>query len=60
MATSIPSSRACNWCPNPGADCCIRVHPSPEGGHHVYAHRICAAVRGVGWLYRILTPGPAR
>ena len=38
-------SRACTYCPQPEADCCVRVHP--DSRQHIYAHQICAAVRGV-------------
>lgn len=49
-------ARHCTYCPHPGADCCLRVHQ--DSGQHIYAHQICAAVRGV-WppLYVFLEDG---
>ncbi|MFE5940153.1 hypothetical protein ACFQ69_32850 [Streptomyces sp. NPDC056470] len=40
--------RACTYCPNPGADTCVRTHPD---GQHIYAHRACAEDRGDTILY---------
>ncbi|MFJ3904659.1 hypothetical protein [Streptomyces sp. NPDC090025] len=48
MAEYSDRPKHCTYCPNPGADCCVRVHPD---GQHIYAHRICATVRGVPYRY---------
>ncbi len=48
MATVRRRLRACNYCPHPGADCCVRVAPD---GKHVYAHRACAEDRGISPMY---------
>ncbi|MET8506813.1 hypothetical protein ABZV60_19475 [Streptomyces sp. NPDC004787] len=48
MATRTGRPRHCAYCTEAGADCCVRVHP--DGGH-VYAHRGCAARRGVKPMY---------
>lgn len=47
------SRRACAYCPQPGADVCIRDYPSDSGGtgYSVYAHRACAEQRGVPVLW---------
>jgi hypothetical protein len=44
-------SRPCAYCPEPGADVCIRTQPYEAGGAHIYAHHSCAAKRGVRPLY---------
>ncbi|MFE5630593.1 hypothetical protein [Streptomyces sp. NPDC056543] len=48
-------SRSCTYCPHPGPDCCVRVQ---QDGSHVYAHRICAAVRGVHPRYVFIDDVP--
>ncbi|MFF2331867.1 MULTISPECIES: hypothetical protein [unclassified Streptomyces] len=48
-------ARHCTYCPHPGADCCVRVQM--ETGQHIYAHKICAAVRGVPRHYVFLDDG---
>ncbi|MEU7293319.1 hypothetical protein AB0A76_08965 [Streptomyces exfoliatus] len=45
------SGRACTYCLEPDADACVRTQPDEAGGAHVYAHRKCAAKRGVSPLY---------
>ncbi|MFJ4870516.1 hypothetical protein [Streptomyces sp. NPDC088757] len=49
--------RACTYCPEPDADVCVRTRRDESGGAHVYAHRECAAERGVIPLY-VFTDGP--
>lgn len=51
--------RHCTYCPQAGADCCIRVHESVSGGSStsVYAHRSCAEARRVTVLYSIVPAG---
>jgi hypothetical protein len=47
--------RECAYCPEPGADVCVRQHTSASGpGLSVYAHRACAEVRNVPVLYELL------
>jgi hypothetical protein len=47
--------RDCRYCPEPGADVCIRVLDSGSGpGFSVLAHRACAEERGVPVLYAIV------
>lgn len=48
--------RACAYCPEPGADVCVREHNSVCGGDgsSVYAHRACAEAHGVPVLYALL------
>lgn len=55
----VSASRACTYCPHPGADCCVRVQPDDQGGRHIYAHQVCAALRGKHPLY-VFTEEPAR
>ena len=52
--------RACVYCPEPDADCCVRVQRSNEGGAHIYAHRTCASERGVIPLYVFVDEPAAR
>ncbi|MEV8623422.1 hypothetical protein [Streptomyces sp. NPDC051079] len=54
-----PPARPCTYCPNSGADCCVRVQQAT--GEHIYAHQICAKLRGV-WppLYVFLSDGEER
>jgi hypothetical protein len=42
------SRRACAYCPQPGADVCVREYPSASGGsgYAIYAHRACAEAHG--------------
>ncbi|MFF8828422.1 hypothetical protein [Streptomyces sp. NPDC015131] len=47
--------RVCAYCPEPGADVCVRSLPSNSGPDHpVYAHRACARARGEQTLYEVL------
>lgn len=49
------AGRECTYCPEPGADVCVRVHVQSSGsGTSVYAHAACAAERGQPVLYRLL------
>ncbi|WP_328721717.1 hypothetical protein OHT52_20995 [Streptomyces sp. NBC_00247] len=50
------SHRECTYCPEPGADVCVRMHvaSSGSGGISVFAHAACAEQRGVQVLYRVL------
>ena len=63
-ATSLrpPASgtRSCTYCTQPGADCCVRVQPDAQGGRHILAHQVCAAVRGVSWWYVFTDAVPSR
>jgi hypothetical protein len=53
--TARASARECTYCPTPGADVCVRMHPASSGaGVSVYAHEACAAERGQAILYRLL------
>ncbi|MFE5514928.1 hypothetical protein ACFQ9J_30795 [Streptomyces sp. NPDC056529] len=45
--------RDCAYCPEPGADACVRVTAPEAGSVHVFAHRKCARDRGVSWWYVI-------
>lgn len=56
MATRTRRGRPCNFCPHPGADCCVRV----QGDQHIYAHQNCATVRGVWPPLYVFTDEPAR
>ncbi|WP_331445887.1 hypothetical protein [Streptomyces xanthochromogenes] len=51
--------RSCTYCLEPGADCCVaetsRASGSPDP---VYAHRRCAARKGVKPLYLLITAAP--
>lgn len=47
--------RHCTYCPQPGPDCCVRVHP--ESGQHIYSHRSCAAARKAKPLYVFIEAG---
>ncbi|MFI8425117.1 hypothetical protein [Streptomyces sp. NPDC085479] len=59
MATRNRRPRACNYClDSQDADACVRVQPPAHGGAHVFAHRDCAAARGVRTLY-VFTDEPA-
>ncbi|WP_282698302.1 hypothetical protein [Streptomyces sp. CC208A] len=51
MATRTRRPRACTYCPRPDADTCVRTQRPEYGGGHIYAHRACAAERGVTPLY---------
>ncbi|MDV5145947.1 hypothetical protein R1T08_17445 [Streptomyces sp. SBC-4] len=52
MATRTRRPRPCTYCPEPGADACVRTQRSEQhGGVHIYAHQKCAAARGVRPLY---------
>ena len=51
MATRTGRARPCTYCPKPGADACVRTQREEAGGAHIYAHRACAAARGVVPLY---------
>lgn len=51
----MADERDCTYCPEPGADVCVRVHESSSAASmSVYAHRACAETRGVPVLYSIL------
>ncbi|MFF7851943.1 hypothetical protein ACFZDF_30790 [Streptomyces sp. NPDC007910] len=52
------SGRPCTYCPEPGADVCVRTQRDDAGGAHIYAHRECADERGVIPLY-VFTDEPA-
>lgn len=55
-AGTAVSNLPCTYCPQLGADVCVRITPSTSGaGHSVYAHRRCAEARGIPVLYA-LTP----
>jgi hypothetical protein len=55
MTSETPPRRDCTYCPEPGADVCVRVNPSSSGpGCSVLAHRTCAEQRGVPVLYALL------
>jgi hypothetical protein len=44
----------CTYCPDLGADVCVRITPSTSGaGHSVYAHRACAEARRIPVLYAV-------
>jgi hypothetical protein len=51
MPTRSRRPRLCAYCPEPGADACIGTQRNEDGGAHIYAHRTCAADRGVPPLY---------
>lgn len=47
--------RHCVYCPQPGADVCVRMLESGSGpGSSVLAHRACAEQRGVPVLYTLM------
>lgn len=47
----------CTYCPQLGADVCVRITESSSGaGHSVYAHRACADSRGISVLYTVTAP----
>lgn len=47
----------CTYCPDTGADVCVRITPSASGaGHSVYAHRACAEAHGDPVLYAVTGP----
>lgn len=51
----------CAYCPDLGADVCVRITPSTSGaGHSVYAHRRCAEARGIPVLYALTPAAPER
>lgn len=50
----------CTYCPQPGADVCIRDYPSASGsGHAIHAHRACAQTHGDAVLYALTTGSAA-
>lgn len=51
MATRTRRLRACTYCPESDADACVRTLGEEAGGAHIYAHKKCAAKRGVAPLY---------
>ncbi|MFJ3537075.1 hypothetical protein ACIPQA_16580 [Streptomyces sp. NPDC090109] len=53
------SGRDCTYCPEPGADVCVRTQRDEDGGKHIYAHRECADARGVIPLY-VFTSEPEK
>jgi hypothetical protein len=56
------SSLSCTYCPESGADVCVRSVATSSGPDRpVYAHRSCAEKRGVRPLYELLpAPGAAQ
>jgi hypothetical protein len=51
----VEHARECAYCPEPGADVCVREHGAASGaGLSVYAHRSCAKERNVPVLYALL------
>lgn len=47
--------RQCTYCPEPGADVCVRMMESGSGpGAAVLAHRACAEQRSVPVLYELI------
>lgn len=47
--------RECAYCPQAGADVCVRAIAAVSGPDvHVYAHQTCAEQRKVPWMYRLL------
>ncbi|MFF7183308.1 hypothetical protein [Streptomyces sp. NPDC008121] len=47
--------RDCTYCPEPGADVCVRVMADNSGpGQHLYGHRACAKARGVVPMYSFI------
>jgi len=45
----------CTYCPDLGADVCVRITPSTSGaGSSVYAHRACATDRRIPVLYALV------
>jgi hypothetical protein len=63
MPNTPSRPRPCTYCPQPGADACVRTLGTEAGGAHIYAHQKCAAARGVIPLYRFIdepTPGTLR
>ncbi|WP_147267251.1 hypothetical protein [Streptomyces sp. SDr-06] len=52
--TSGEAPRACFYCPQPGADCCIRLAAITSGPPRpVFAHAACAADHGIKPLYHV-------
>lgn len=55
----MPTKHPCTYCPEPGADTCVRTHRDEQGRQrHIYAHRACAEARGVKPMY-VYTETPA-
>jgi hypothetical protein len=55
MRPQRPVGRSCTYCPEPGADVCVRVLADNSGpGQHIYAHRACAEARGVVPMYSFI------
>ncbi|MFV0130099.1 hypothetical protein ACLGI4_20735 [Streptomyces sp. HMX112] len=49
---------SCIYCPESGADVCVRTVSTSNGhGRHEFAHRACAEERGVLPLYVVLASG---
>lgn len=60
MSPRDTRGRPCTYCPEPGADVCVRVLADNSGpGAHVYAHRACAADRGVVPMYSFIDTSTA-
>lgn len=60
MPTRPSKPRSCTYCPEPGADVCIRTRRDEAGDtSHIYAHQSCAEERGVLPLY-VFTDEPLR
>jgi hypothetical protein len=53
-------SRPCTYCPDDGADVCVRTVATSSGPDRpVFAHRKCAKRHGIRPLYEIIDPTPA-
>ncbi|WP_156693839.1 hypothetical protein [Streptomyces ficellus] len=54
--------KSCIYCPEPGADVCVRSVATSSGPDRPeLAHRACAEARGVPVLYEVLpAPEPAQ
>jgi hypothetical protein len=53
--TDEPRGRDCTYCPEPGADVCVRTVISNSGPDRaVDAHRACAEAHGVPVLFEYL------
>lgn len=51
----------CTYCPEPGADVCVRIHVESSGsGLSVFAHEQCATEHGAPVLYRVLPEAVAQ
>ncbi|MEU3426581.1 hypothetical protein [Streptomyces gardneri] len=57
MPTQSRGPRPCTYCPEPGADACVRTQG--DGDTHIYAHQKCARAKGVSPLYVFTDEQPA-